>query len=263
MPFVLELALLAGAGLVAGALNVVAGGGSFLTLPVLLFLGLPAAVANGTNRVGVLAQNVSGVWGYHRHGALDWGFALWASVPAVIGAALGAWLALRVPDFAFTRMLSFAMLAMTLWSVWKSRGGPVERKTGASGPSQALTLIGFFFVGVYGGFIQAGVGFVILALTSAAGLDLIRGNAVKVLSVLLITVLSLAIFANSGTVDWPRGLALGVGKLRRRAGGRPHGGAEGPALARAGGERHGHPVRSATLVLVTTPLPLPVERLSV
>ena len=209
----LELALLAGAGLVAGALNVVAGGGSFLTLPVLLFLGLPAAVANATNRVGVLAQNVSGVWGYHRHGAMDWNIALRASGPAVLGAGLGAWLALRVPDFAFTRLLSLAMLAMTLWSLWNSRGGPAERKPRGAGPSQTLTMIGFLGVGVYGGFIQAGVGFMILALTSATGLDLIRGNAVKVLSVLLITVLSLAIFASSGTVDWPRGLALGLGNF--------------------------------------------------
>ena len=241
MPFALELALLAGAGLVAGALNVVAGGGSFLTLPVLLFLGLPAAVANGTNRVGVLAQNVSGVWGYHRHGALDWSFALWASVPAVIGAGLGAWLALRVPDFAFTRILSFAMLAMTLWSVWKSRGGPAARQTSGAGPSQALTLIGFFFIGIYGGFIQAGVGFVILALTSATGLDLIRGNAIKVLAVLLMTVLSLMIFASSGTVDWPRGLALGVGNFA--------GGLVGVRLAVLRGQRWLERVVAGTVIL--------------
>ena len=138
-------------------------------------------------------------------------------------------------------MLSFAMLAMTLWSVWKSRGGPVERKIGASGPSQALTLIGFFFVGVYGGFIQAGVGFVILALTSAAGLDLIGGNAVKVLSVLLITALSLAIFANSGTVDWPRGLALGVGNFA--------GGLVGVRMAVLKGHRWLERVVSATVIL--------------
>jgi uncharacterized membrane protein YfcA len=241
VPFVLELALLAGAGLVAGALNVVAGGGSFLTLPVLLFLGLPAAVANGTNRVGVLAQNVSGVWGYHRHGALDWSYGLWASVPAVLGAGLGAGLALRVPDFAFTRILSIAMLAMTLWSVWKSRGGAPERPTPFRGPSQTLTLIGFFLVGIYGGFIQAGVGFVILALTSATGLDLIRGNAVKVLSVLLITVLSLVIFANSGTVDWPRGLALGLGNFS--------GGFIGVRMAVLKGQRWLERVVTATVIV--------------
>jgi uncharacterized protein len=243
LPFSLELALLAGAGLVAGTLNVVAGGGSFLTLPVLLFLGLPATVANATNRVGVLAQNVSGVWGFHRHGALDWNFALWASVPAVLGAGLGVWMALLVPDFAFTRILSFAMLGMTLWSVWRSRrrGTSAAPATPAPAQRQALTLIGFFCVGVYGGFIQAGVGFVILALTSAAGLDLVRGNAVKVLSVMLITVLSLAIFAGSGSVDWPRGLALALGNAV--------GGLLGVRMAVLKGHRWLERVVTATVIL--------------
>jgi uncharacterized protein len=239
--FALEVALLAGAGLVAGALNTIAGGGSFLTLPILLFLGLPAAVANGTNRVGVLAQNVSGTWGYHRHGAMDWGFALRASVPAVIGAGVGAWFALRVPDLAFTRILSFAMLAMTLWSVWTSGGRRDGPDAVSARPSQLATSIGFFFAGLYGGFIQAGVGFVILALTSAAGLDLIRGNAVKMLSVLLITVLSLVIFAKSGTVDWPRGLALGLGNFA--------GGLVGVRLAVLNGQRWLERVVTGTVIL--------------
>jgi uncharacterized membrane protein YfcA len=238
-----ELALLAGAGLVAGALNVVAGGGSFLTLPLLLFLGLPAAVANATNRVGVLAQNVSGVWGFHRHGALDWRWATLASLPAVAGAGLGAWLSLRVPDFAFTRILSVAMLLITLWSLWRSRGAaPAAGRPAPDMPGQRLfAALGFFVVGVYGGFIQAGVGFFILALTSAAGLDLVRGNAVKVWGVLLMTVLSLVIFAQSGTVDWERGAALGAGNFL--------GGIVGVRMAVLKGHRWLERVVTATVVL--------------
>jgi len=213
----LELVLLVVTGLVAGALNVVAGGGSFLTLPVLLFLGLPAGVANATNRVGVLAQNVSGVWGFHRHGALDWAWALRASAPSVLGAGLGAWLALRVPDFAFTRLLSLTMLAVTLWSIWRNRSGAARpataRHEGRPPDGGPLAMLGFFAVGIYGGFIQAGVGFFLLALTTAAGLDLIRGNAVKLLSVLLMTVLSLLIFGGAGAVNWPLGAALAVGNF--------------------------------------------------
>jgi uncharacterized membrane protein YfcA len=105
VPYSLELVALAVAGVVAGALNVIAGGGSFLTLPLLLFFGLPASLANGTNRVGVLSQNLGGVIGFHRHGAIDWPWALKASIPAVAGAALGVWAALAVPDFAFRRIL--------------------------------------------------------------------------------------------------------------------------------------------------------------
>src|SRR5688572_31079986 len=87
-------------------INVVAAGGSFLTLPLLLFLGFPAAIANGTNRVGVLAQNISGVIGFHRHEVLPFKWALSVSMPALAGAALGVWAALNVPDRKSTRLNS-------------------------------------------------------------------------------------------------------------------------------------------------------------
>jgi uncharacterized membrane protein YfcA len=211
MPYPVELIVLALAGAVAGALNVIGGGGSFLILPLLLFAGLPAQLANGTNRVGVLAQNLGGLAGFHRHGAVDWKWSLKASVPALIGAAFGVWLALLLPNVAFKRSLSIAMLALTVWSVLKpaNPAGKSEIKS----PWHPGVMLGFFVVGVYGGFIQAGVGFVVLAVTSYAGLDLLRGNAAKLLSVLLITILSLAVFASSSQVDWPRGLALSVGTL--------------------------------------------------
>jgi uncharacterized membrane protein YfcA len=211
MPYPIELVVLALAGAVAGALNVIGGGGSFLILPLLLFAGLPAILANGTNRVGVLAQNLGGLAGFHRHGKVDWKWSLSASVPALIGAALGVWLALQLPNVAFKRSLSIAMLALTLWSILK----PVDTsgKREIKSPWHPGVMLGFFVVGVYGGFIQAGVGFVVLAVTSYAGLDLLRGNAAKLLTVLLITILSLAVFAGSSQVDWPRGLALSVGTL--------------------------------------------------
>lgn len=202
------LVLLAVTGFVAGALNVVAGGGSFLTLPVLILLGLPAPVANGTNRIGVLLQNLGGVWGFHRHQVLDWSWGLQVSLPALAGAVLGAWLAVDIGDLAFRRILASVMLLAALGPIVST--GPVPR--GRPRPASSGFLIaGFFLVGVYGGFLQAGVGFLILALTSLAGLDLVRGNAVKVLSVLLLTVLSLAVFAWYDRIDWRLGLVLGLG----------------------------------------------------
>ena len=199
-------------GFVAAVINVIAGGGSFLTLPLLLFLGLPASVANGTNRVGVLAQNVSAVVGFHRHQALPFRWALAVSVPAVAGAALGVWAALNVPDVAFRRILSAVMLAVAF--------GTLLHRSRAGAPREALrppwhwTMIaGFFGTGLYGGFLQAGVGFFALAMTSLAGLDLVRGNAIKVFTVMLLTLLSLAVFAGTGHVDWPAGAALALGNL--------------------------------------------------
>jgi len=210
VPFWLELGVLVMAGAVAGALNVIAGGGSFLILPLLLFFGLPPALANGTNRVGVMSQNLAGILGFHRHGVFDWAWALKASIPALAGASLGVWAALAVPDFAFRRILSVAMVVVTVWSLLSQGRKPAAAKD-LKPPTHWLVIAGFFIVGVYGGFIQAGVGFLVLAITSAAGMDLVRGNAVKMLSVMLITLLSLVVFAGAGQVDWPRGLALAVG----------------------------------------------------
>lgn len=202
--------LLAGCGLVAGTLNVLAGGGSFLTLPLLIFLGLPAGVANGTNRVGILFQNVSAVWSFQRRRVLDRRFALWAAIPATFGAGLGAWAALKVSDADFQRLLALLMVLITLASFWRPRPVPVDDPE-ESAPRLNVLAAGFFGVGLYGGFVQAGVGFLILAATTFAGLDLVRGNAVKVLSVLCFTLLSLGIFAYNGRVDWVYGLSLAVG----------------------------------------------------
>lgn len=204
--------ILLAAGCVAGTLNVVAGGGSFLTLPVLIFLGLPPTVANGTNRVAVLTQNVGAVWSFHRHGVLDWRTSLLsAALPAMIGAGLGAQVALRIGDEAFKDTLAFLMVAVTLWTLWDPLKGKLDSSPG--GQSWLLIAVSFFVVGVYSGFVQAGVGFLILAATTLAGLDLVRGNAVKVLVILATMVVSLAIFAGQGKVDWLLGFILGAGNL--------------------------------------------------
>ncbi len=212
-----EYLLLFAVGCLAGTLNVIAGGGSFLTLPILIFLGLPAGVANATNRVGLLLQNIGAVWSFRRHGVLDLRSLVWAAAPATLGAAFGSWLALVVSDMAFQRILAFLMVIISLWSLWSphSRAGSRgDSAPEASDPSTFRRLVvsaAFLVVGVYGGFIQAGAGFLILAATTAAGLDLVRGNAVKVLAVLCLTTLSLGIFAWQGRVVWNVGLVLGCG----------------------------------------------------
>ncbi len=206
--------LLFGVGSVAGALNVVAGGGSFLTLPVLIFLGLPPTVANGTNRVAVALQNVGAVWSFRRYGMIDWGCLLWAALPATAGAILGTWAALWVGDEIFQEILAFLMVAVTLWTLWDPlKVGYSPSGDSAKIPVTAALGVGFFLSGVYGGFVQAGVGFLILATTSLAGLDLVRSNAVKVLSILCFTMISLGIFAWQDKVHWWIGLALGAGTI--------------------------------------------------
>lgn len=209
--------LLFGVGAIAGTVNVIAGGGSFLTLPVMIFLGLPPTVANGTNRVAILVQNVGAVWGFHRHRLVDWGWLRLAVVPALVGTALGTWAAVEIGEEPFRRILAVLMVVISLWTLWSARGRDETAGGGslrARGGAGALALgLGFFAVGLYGGFVQAGAGFLILAVAAAGGLDMVRGNALKVLLVLCYTPLALGLFALAGKVDWPAGAALAAGNL--------------------------------------------------
>jgi uncharacterized membrane protein YfcA len=210
MPDCIVYLILFPAGFVAGILNVIAGGGSFLTLPVLIFLGLPPTVANGTNRVAIFFQSIGAVSSFHRYRMMNWRRALLAAVPAVLGAGLGTAAAVVIGDDAFRKILAFLMVAVTLWTLLS----PMSAKEGASESSNGKRLalvLGFFAVGVYGGFVQAGVGFLILAVTTLAGLDLVQGNALKVFCVLAFTVVSLSIFSWKGLVNWPLGLTLAAG----------------------------------------------------
>ncbi|MEM7350375.1 MAG: TSUP family transporter [Acidobacteriota bacterium] len=210
-------ALLIAVGVVAGTLNVLAGGGSFLTLPVLIFLGLPPSIANATNRLAIFLQNVGAVWSFERFGVLDRSALLWAALPAALGALPGTWLALTISDRAFQKTLALLMVGVTLWTLWTPKRGSGDDRAGASAaaarPHRLILGGGFFLAGLYGGFVQAGVGFLILAVTTAAGLDLVRGNAVKVLSILCFTGISLTLFAWQGRVVWLTGASLAVGTV--------------------------------------------------
>lgn len=215
------------AGSVAGTINVLAGGGSFLTLPLLIFLGLPATVANGTNRIAILLQNVGAVWSFNRHGVMDWSWIRRAVLPALAGAGLGTWAAIHIGDTSFQRILASLMAVFAIvilldplrnWFKRQFRDdvGPGRPDSPESGRPllRGLAFSGAFFaVGVYGGFVQAGVGFFILTLAMLSGLDLVKGNALKVLVVLAFTPLALVIFAWAGKVDWGMGAALASGNL--------------------------------------------------
>ncbi len=212
-----KLALLALVGLFAGFINVVAGGGSFITLPVLIFLGLPPSTANGTNRVGILIQNIFALWRFYRLKVFPWKFSLMVVAPAVAGALLGANLATIISQEAFKKALALLMVVVTGVTLYIN---PVKKLAGSSSVSDfpdlnfkrwALTMFLFFLIGIYGGFVQAGVGFFILSAVLLSGLDLVRGNAVKIFVVLIFTVFALGVFLSRGMVNWTAGLSLAVG----------------------------------------------------
>jgi hypothetical protein len=200
--------LLLGTGIVAGFINTVAGGGSVITLPVLVAL-MGASVANGTNRVAILLQNVAGVAGFSRAGKVPWRQVL-PLVPSLLaGAALGAFVATLLPAAAMKRVFGLVVLLVAASvlvkpSRWLGGGGARIRE-----PWRSAAFLG---IGFYGGFVQAGVGFLLLAgLVLGGGLDLVRGNAAKVFLVLLYTPIALLLFAGHDQVRLLPGLVLGAG----------------------------------------------------
>ena len=203
-----QLFLLAGVGVLSGFLNVMAGGGSLLALPVLIFLGLPGNVANGTNRVAIVAQNASAVTSFFKKGYSDLRTMLTLALCAVPGAALGAYLGTQVSGELFNRILGGLMILLLILMSRKQRDAEITEK-----PKRlVLGHILMVAVGIYGGFIQAGVGFFLMAvLYRVVGLDLVRVNAFKVFIVGIYTLVALAIFADKGQVLWLLGAALAVG----------------------------------------------------
>lgn len=202
------------AGVACGFINVLAGSGSLITLPILIFLGLPAKVANGTNRIAILCQNIVGVGGYHRQGVLDTRHGPRLVVPAVIGALLGAKLAVDIDESVMRLVISAVMFIMLGVILVK----PKRWLQGATAPPEPGWRWGeaavFFAIGVYGGFIQAGVGIFLLAgLVLQSGYDLVKANAVKLLIVLGYTPFALAVFIFENQVNWTYGLLLACGNM--------------------------------------------------
>ncbi|MDE3004356.1 MAG: sulfite exporter TauE/SafE family protein [Gemmatimonadota bacterium] len=215
MPFdFLTTVSLIGAGFLAGTINSIAGGGSLLTLPLLIFTGLPATVANGTNRIAIFAGGIGATTSFHRRKLIPFAWVKFALPPALIGVALGTWGANTIGDVAFERILAGILVLTAVWMVWHPVTPPDFAELSAPDPEKRWLLMGaFFLLGVYSGFIQAGVGFLFLALLSAQGLDLVRGNAVKVPLILAFTALAIPLFALGNNLDWIAGLSLASGQF--------------------------------------------------
>jgi uncharacterized membrane protein YfcA len=208
----LEALLILAVGLVAGFINTVAGGGSLISLPVLIFLGLPSAVANATNRVAIFSQNIFGVAGFKSKGIGAFRYSLVLGISALFGAILGAKLAIDIKGELFNKILAVVMVLvvfLTITGKAKPKSTDDEIDSLKSG---IIGIITFFFVGIYGGFIQAGVGFLIIAaLTRIHGFSLVKTNSIKVFVVLVYTIAALAVFIYEGKVNWLYGGVLAVG----------------------------------------------------
>ena len=205
--------LVIGIGILAGIINTLAAGGSLLTLPVLMALGLPPNMANGTNRIAIFLQNVVGVTRFHQEKVMDFPSGIKVGIPALLGAIAGAFIAVNLNDELMKLAIAGVMILVFFLILLKPNRWIKSHEEHPPIPYW-LQVIVFFLVGIYGGFIQAGVGFFLLTgLVLAGGFELLKANALKIFVILLYTPLALVIFFLHGDVDLTLGLVLAVGNM--------------------------------------------------
>jgi len=234
-----EIALLIGGGLVAGTVNTLAGGGSLLTVPLLVLCGLPGSLANGSNRVGVLLQNVAAVWSFRTQGVSELRRTIPVLAPVLLGALIGAGVVSQLSDALFERIFGVVMLLLLVPTfVWRRTDADSSGRPWSRGTAR----VAFFLIGIYGGAFQAGVGLMLLLALDRSGIDLVRANAQKVAVVGLLTAVSLPVFIANGQVAWLPAAMLAIGFSG--------GGALGARLAVREGERLIRPVVAIAVALL-------------
>ncbi|WP_044209094.1 sulfite exporter TauE/SafE family protein [Flammeovirga sp. OC4] len=203
-------------GIVAGIVNTLAGGGSLFTLSLLMFLGMPVGIANGTNRLGILFQNFTGAYTFHKNKLLDIPSSLKYLIPSLIGAVFGA---LTVADIDEETLQYVIGTLMVLMLIPIFKGGESSQtfamKVGQKPKFQYWRdNIIFFAIGFYGGFVQAGIGIMILVGVSKLGkMTLIRANAIKMLIIATYTLPVFIVFLLKGQVVWIAAILLAIGQV--------------------------------------------------
>ena len=201
-------------GFIAGFINTMAGGGSLLTLPLLIFLGLPSAVANGTNRIAIFMSAFSATAGFKSKGISNYPFNFYLGFTGLIGALIGAQIAVDIKGELFNKILAVIMIVVVLLIVFKPKIDSVNILERLTGKHLYISMVAFFFIGIYGGFINAGIGFVImLFLHYYNKLNLVKVNATKVVIVLIYTTGAIITFALAGKINWIYGIFLASGNF--------------------------------------------------
>lgn len=207
-----EYLLITVVGFCAAFLNTVGGGGSLFTVPILTFLGMPITAANATSRVAILSQNIFAVFGFaSKKVELPKQYSLWLGLTSVIGGFIGSKLASTIDDRVFKQLFVVVMLISLVLVIFD----PFKTKNEAEKMSPARQAIGafiFFFIGIYGGFVQAGIGFLVIGtLTAVNNLPLVKVNYIKVFVAIAYTLISVIVFAMEGKIVWFTGLILAIG----------------------------------------------------
>lgn len=208
----LEYLLLIVVGFFTGIINTIAGGGSLLTLPMLIFMGLPSNIANGTNRIAILIQNIFSTAGFKSKGVSAFPFSGYIGLSALAGALVGAKIAVDIKGETFNKILAMVMILVVILMILKPKKSIQNLEERIKGKYFWLSIIAFFFIGIYGGFIQAGTGlFILLALSTINNFSLVKSNSAKVVVALIYTIGAISVFIFSGKVSYQHGLILAIG----------------------------------------------------
>jgi uncharacterized membrane protein YfcA len=234
-----EAAILIGGGLAAGVVNTLAGGGSLISVPLLVLIGLPATVANGTNRIGVFLQSLTAAWRFWAHGLSGLEGATRIVVPVCLGSLAGAYTIAKVDDAVFQRVFGLVMLLYVIPMIWRRKADPAR-------PPRPwprwIAFLAFLAIGLYGGAIQAGVGLLMVGALTHNGYDLLRANSVKVSVNVVLTAFAIPVFVWAGQVAWLPAGVLAIGFIA--------GGWLGARVAVRGGERVIRPAMIAAILLL-------------
>lgn len=207
-----EIPIIVAVGFVAAFLNTVGGGGSLFSVPILTFMGLPITTANATSRVAILFQNAFAVGGFRSKGVeLPLPYSLYLGVSSMSGGLAGSMLASQINDEIFRKVFVVVMILSVVLIVFDpfKTGGKVEDY---SPRARWIGFCLFFFIGIYGGFVQAGVGFLVIAVLGLVNhTPLVRANYIKVFSAVVYTLVSVIVFALQGKIVWLTGLILAIG----------------------------------------------------
>jgi beta-aspartyl-peptidase (threonine type) len=210
----IEIIALIIAGLMVGFINTLAGGGSIISLSVLMVLGLPANIANGTNRIAIAVQTLTASSSFRQQKVLDTKKGVILGIPALLGSILGALIAVDINEEIFEKAIGIIMLVMLIFILYNPKKWLSGQDELLKRKTSFVQILIFFLIGVYGGFIHMGVGyFLLIALVGGIGYDLVKANAVKVFIVLIYTPVALFIFLLYGQVNWEYGLTLTIGNV--------------------------------------------------
>ncbi len=206
-----ELGLLLLVGIATGFLNVMAGGGSMLSVPMMIFLDVPGTIANATNRIAILPQNISAVIAFYRKGFSNFKLSLSLAACTIPGTIIGSMIAAKIPNDQFNTLLAVIMIIVL---IIMSLPQPQILSTNER-PSKNRLIAGHALMGLigfWGGFIHIGVGFLLMpTLNRVMRFDLITTNAHKVFIVLCYTCVALTVFASQLELIWKFGIALAIG----------------------------------------------------